>query len=58
MSLCLKYFRMVKISAQTRKLVVSKMLDCCKQVDVAKDLNLDQTAKRYIFQISIRKIKE
>ena len=40
MILCLKYFRMLKISEQIQKLVISKMLDSCNQVNVVKDLNL------------------
>ena len=41
---------MMKISEQVRKLVVSKMLDSCSQVNVAKDLKTHQTNVRYIFQ--------
>ena len=50
MLLYLKYFRMIKISEQVRKLVVSKMLDGCSQVNVTKDLKIHQTSLRYIFQ--------
>ena len=50
MILCLKYFRIMKISEQIRKLVVSKMWDGCSHVNVAKDLKIHQTSVRYIFQ--------
>jgi len=50
MILCLKNFRMVKISEDLRKLVVRKMLDGQTQVNVAKDLNIGRTTVRYIFQ--------
>ena len=50
MNLCLKYFRMVKISEDIRKLVVHKMLGGQTQVSVAKDLNIDRTTVRHIFQ--------
>ena len=49
MNLCLKNFRMVKISEDMRKLVVHKMLGGQTQVSVAKDLNIGRTTVRYIF---------
>ena len=50
MNLCLKYFKMVKISEDMRKLAVHKMLGGQTQVSVAKDLNIGRTTVRYIFQ--------
>ena len=41
---------MVKISEQVRQLVVSKILDDCSQVSVAKELKIHQTSVRYIYQ--------
>jgi len=41
---------MVKISEQVRQLVVSKILDGCSQVSVAKELKIHQTSVRYIYQ--------
>ena len=43
MNLCLKYFRMVKISEDMRKLVVHKMLGGQTKVSVAKDQNIGRT---------------
>ena len=50
MLLCLKYFGIIKIYEQVRKLVVSKILDSCSQVNVAKDLKIHETCVCYIFQ--------
>jgi len=50
MLLCLKYFRMMKISEQIWKLVVIKMLDGCSQVNVTEHFKIHQTSVRYIFQ--------
>jgi len=50
MNLCLKYFRMIKISEDMRKLVVHKILGGQTQVSIAKDFNIGRTTVRYIFQ--------
>ena len=43
MLLCLKYFRMVKISEEVSKLVVSKMLDRCGRFNIEIEINLVQS---------------